>query len=452
MNRFLKTHLHILQLEEYQVLRFLNWWVKHPFEFSLSQKKPLVFTPKINLLIRLTYLFYLSLFFISFFFPLCFILLLLFLVQPFPLLFLSLFVIKPYEIINRSRVIQNIRTIIQSHPHLAVIGITGSFGKTSTKEYLYQILNTFKPTLKTPESYNTLFGIKKVIDLELLPRYYFFICEMGAYLRGEIKEICSMIPPQYALLTAIGTQHLERFKNLSNTTLAKFELIDAVAPQNALVNLDNELIRNHLKLKQYRHVNTYCMSNYSLTKDGADFTLIFKKTKYHFKAPVFGYSQIQNLSAAIAMSLLLPIPLETINQAVSHIKSPPHRLELKKLNQATLIDDTYSSNETGFLQVLSDLKKLSGSKAILTPGIIELGSESVAIHRQIGAILPDVFSSIYLVKNSPQTQALLQGIKLNRKKVDVKFIDSFTDYWPTVNLLSKTHAWILLENDLADQY
>jgi len=115
-----------------------------------------------------------------------------------------------------------------SKNNLKVIGITGSYGKTSTKEFLYQILRQKYKVLKTPGSYNTLFGIYKVINHELDARYDFFICEMGAYKIGEIKELCDCVLPDFAILTGINEQHLERFGKIENTIKAKFEIVETL--------------------------------------------------------------------------------------------------------------------------------------------------------------------------------------------------------------------------------
>ena len=287
----------------------------------------------------------------------------------FPLVFSALLILKPYEVINKIRTIKSVREEIAEHADLAVIGITGSFGKTSTKDFLFEILNSYQSTLKTPASYNTVFGIAKVVNLELVDSLKYFICEMGAYVRGEIKELTKMVPPDYAILTAVGTQHLERFRSLGNTTLAKFELIDVVKPSQALVNLDNELIRKQIEQKKYQGIKTYSffdkradfwIKGHEINAKGVEFELVWQKEKYKFVSPLFGTSNLQNLTAAISMALMLGVPPEKIKAVVAKIRPSAHRLELKLIKKSILIDDAYSSNEQGFKQVLADLKKLPG--------------------------------------------------------------------------------------------
>ncbi|KKT35166.1 MAG: UDP-N-acetylmuramoyl-tripeptide-D-alanyl-D-alanine ligase, partial [Candidatus Collierbacteria bacterium GW2011_GWA1_44_12] len=161
-----RTHLTVLQQEGYSISRFLSWWLSHPLTYSLSSKKGLVKTSKTGLITKLSLL-YLALINFSLFYSgqllLLLILDMVLLLAPFPLLFLSLLSLIPYEKINRYLTVERVRSAITSHSKLDVIGITGSYGKTSVKDFLCTILQPYAPTVKTPESYNTVFGIAKVV-------------------------------------------------------------------------------------------------------------------------------------------------------------------------------------------------------------------------------------------------------------------------------------------------
>lgn len=456
-----KTHLTILQQEGYSIIRTFKWWVKHPFSFSISAKKPLVYTQKARLLISLGFLSFLVLFlaFLSYKLYL-FALVGLFLLFYAPLFyyFLALLLLFPYEKWNRRRTKNIVRSTLRQHPRLKTIGITGSFGKTSVKDFLYSILDNYQSTVKTPDSYNTVFGIARVVQMEIISRTRFFLCEMGAYTRGEIAEICSMTNPEYAILTAIGTQHLERFKNLSNTTLAKFELIDAVKPQNALANIDNSLIREHLLLQKYRLVKTYSLSDpkadffvnrYRLSSTGIDFDLRYRKHTLKLTSPLFGTSNLYNLVAAASMSLMLDVPENIINKSISSLSPSPHRLEIKKFGSATLIDNAFSSNQDGFSLIINDLQKLKGKKVLITPGIIELGSQTAKIHQDLGQQASQVFDKFILVGHSDRTKNLALGI---RRPQAISYVDNAANLWPLIERLASEYDWILLENDLPDNY
>ncbi len=460
MSNPLKVHLHILQLEGYSPVRFAKWWFKHPFTFTTGAKKPLIFTFKARLILSVTFILYLLLVLLPPF-PLNFIFVFIFALEPIFLLLLSLLIIKPYEIIRRYLIVQTARHAITSLNALTVIGITGSYGKTTTKDILFEILNRYRPTLKTPESYNTVFGIAKVINFELINKDHFFICEMGAYRRGEIKELTYMVPPHYALLTSIGSQHLERFKSLKNTTLAKFELIDAVAVEHALVNLDNPHIAEHIKSAKYHGIKTFSLNNhladfyltnYEMNQSGIAFTLKHQNKKYDFVTKLFGTSNLSDLVGAISLVLLLKIPAELIKNSITTLRPSPHRLELTKIKKATLIDNAYSSNEQGFTNIITDLAKLPGKKVLITPGIIELGRETEAIHQRLGTLAAPVFDTIVLVGHSDRTKSLEKGIKETTKKTLTQYLENTSLLWPEIDKLADNNDWILLENDLPDNF
>lgn len=459
----LKSQLHILQLEGYDWKRFIRWWLSHPFTFSTSQKKPLVFTFKTRLILAVTFFLYLAVV-LYLPFPINLFTTLVLAFEPFPLLLLSLIIIKPYEILRRFFTKQTCRQSILTHPHLTIIGVTGSYGKTSTKDFLYEILSRVDQTLKTPESYNTVFGIARVIDMELHQKLHYFICEMGAYIRGEIRELTHMVPPDYAILTAVGSQHLERFKSFENTTLAKFELIDAVKPEKALVNLDNKYISNQLELPNYLGVKTYSfishtadffVKSHHFTASGSDLEVVHQNKTYYFDTKLFGTSNLENLVAAIGMAFMLGLDPKTIQSSVAQIASSPHRLELIQFGQldkskkCILIDNAYSSNEDGFMKIIADLGSLPGKKALITPGIIELGDHTRAIHEKIGREAAKVFDRIILVGRNERTENLAHGIG---QKVKIDHLPNNSSVWPTIDALAKTYDWILLENDLPDNF
>ncbi len=456
----LRAHLTALQQEGYQVGRFLTWLLKHPFESKISTKKPLSWTDKAKNITRIAVAAWIATLAGLIFYQNVFLLVMvLFGVwQPGLFLVFGAFALKPYEFWNRRRVVSSTNGFFNTRTDLKIVGITGSFGKTSVKDFLFEIMRTDSEVVKTPESYNTVFGIKKVMEYEITRKTKIFLCEMGAYTRGEIAELCIMAPPDYAVLTAIGTQHLERFGSLENTTLGKFELVDAVDPTKALVNLDNELIEIRINLEKYKDIKTYSIENSNadfyikskkLSGGLTSFDLCWENKNYTFTTKLFGSSNLSNLVGAIGMALILKAPYKQIKERVSSILPSPHRLELKKIGSCTLIDDAFSSNEQGFTNIISDLKKLPGKKAIITPGIVELGNKTVEVHKKLGSQMSDVFEDIYLVGKSERTGAIIEGLG---PKSAYKIIENDTNLWKIIEKLAADHDWILLENDLTDIY
>jgi UDP-N-acetylmuramoyl-tripeptide--D-alanyl-D-alanine ligase len=154
----------------------------------------------------------------------------------------------PLERRINKRYIEDAKRILRKTPRPIVIGVTGSYGKTSTKYFLQKLLSFKFNTLMTPESFNSTLGVVKTLRTQLKPIHEVFICEMGAKGAGEIKEICDIVEPRYGVITSIGPQHLESFKTLENVIETKFELADALPEEGALFLIcDNDHIRNKLR-------------------------------------------------------------------------------------------------------------------------------------------------------------------------------------------------------------
>ena len=149
------------------------------------------------------------------------------------------------------------------------------------------------------------------------------------------------------------------------------------------------------------------------------------------------------------MAFMLGIDPKTIQKSVLEITPSPHRLQLISLGKCILIDNAYSSNEIGFTKIIADLKSLPGKKALITPGIIELGTHTASIHEKIGREAAGVFDRIILVGHSERTKNLACGIG---QKVKVDYLTNNSSVWPTIDVLAKTYDWILLENDLPDNF
>ncbi len=331
---------------------------------------------------------------------------------------------------KKEQIIKQATEKIKNRPDLLIIGITGSYGKSSTKEMLYDILFGSKKfsggsesvqagaasgkILKTPKNINTPIGIAQMVLSELKDHHKIFIVEMGAYKKGEIEEICEITPPGIGVLTGINEQHLALFGNLQKTVSAKFELISSLPAEGlAVLNTDNvnikEKIRNlnasdyknagALKEKISRPLMVKNIINYSATekadiyaanidmkRNALEFDVIFDKEKARFYSPLAGAQNIYNILAASAVALTLGITLKEIAEMAKNILPREKTMsEYEGKNGVFLIADTYNSNPNGVMAALDYLNVYSGKKIIVFGGIIELGRASQEIHRKIGA-------------------------------------------------------------------
>jgi UDP-N-acetylmuramoyl-tripeptide--D-alanyl-D-alanine ligase len=470
----LKYYLLIFQLEAYRVLRFLRWIGSH-IGFKPEPNKEPVWTPKAKQLYGLSIFVFVSVcaYLIStqnLIIALAIIVILWF--NIYVCLILALAIIKPYEIINRLRVKQLIKSKIKSLKEkygLTVIGITGSFGKTSSKIVIGQVLPKCHIT---PKSYNTMFGIFKTIDYELNKRYKFFVCEMGAYKRGDVKEFCELVSQDIGVLTGINEQHLERFGSIENTIQAKFEILTTLHPGGTgILNLDNELVRTNL----HRFIQDLQKKNISLigySVDGQNsqdckevlsvkswsiengksiFELPYKNEVYKVTTSLVGRGHLSNILAAIAVALSCGENINDVIARVGTIKQIPHRLELRSMPGITILDDTYSSNPSGFREALDTLNRFQGTKVLITPGIVELGEKALEIHKEIGSLAASICDEIVLVGSSHNLNAMKDGI-LSVGYNDNKITQLSGRAKVQEFLRDKSNTVVLMENDLPDQY
>jgi UDP-N-acetylmuramoyl-tripeptide--D-alanyl-D-alanine ligase len=450
-------YLHIFQLDEYNPQKLIIWVLHHYFVRETENKKPLIWTPKAKMIYYFSIVITILMTgILTFFFKLFgFIIGVVFATQAYIPLMLSYFLLLPLERYQKRKIKRDTEKKIQKIPRLRIIGITGSYGKTSMKEFLYHILKTKYKVLKTPESYNTPYGIAKVVNYELNDSYDYFICEMGAYRRGEIKEICDMIHPQYGILTGINEQHLESFGSLQNTILEKFELIDALPADGfGIINGDNDNIVKQSKIykttlvKYGFHDKTFTLSHLKTNTHGSTFTLVLNGKSYTTTTKLIGTPNIQNILGAATMSYKLGIKPEIIVAAIETLKPVPHRLEIKEFSNMTLIDNAYNSNVDGFKASIKILTNFTQPTIFITPGIVDLGKATYTIHKELGSLLNTV-DYLILVGKSERTKGLYDGLQKKEKAIT---IDTLQEVWQTIEKLKLKHPVILLENDLPDNY
>ncbi|MFC1649142.1 Mur ligase family protein [Patescibacteria group bacterium] len=281
-----------------------------------------------------------------------------------------------------------------------VIGVTGSYGKSSTKEFIYQLIKDHKPALRSYKNHNTVFGLGRTIVDDLKSRHKYFIAEMGAYKRGEIEEIAAFIRPDIAVITGIEPQHLELFGSLENIKKAKFELVDALDEGEAVINVSSKNARDFVKRAKTRKdikVFTYGLSDtadsgfsdltvdmvgkvFGVSENGLDLEITFKGKKNIIKTGLCQVFLLENLLGAVLVSKINGLSWSEIKRSAKNIKPPERTTTVTKKGKNTVIDDSYNSTPKGFSSALELLKTFRGDKYVLTPGIIELGDETETVH------------------------------------------------------------------------
>ncbi len=354
-----------------------------------------------------------------------------------------------------------------------IIGITGSYGKTSTKYILNQILSKKNNVLMTPNSYNTPMGICKVIRGKLTSEHEFFIVEMGAYKRGDIKTLCQLAPPEIGILTAVGPQHLERFKSIENTAIAKYELIEALPIGGlAVINNDNEICAELADKTVRVNVKRYSAKAKEIDDDtidirASDIKHSHKGLSFNVSAAGIGTTEIttrligqhnvSNILAAIAVSLHCGMSLDDTQAAIRELEPVPHRLELKPSDTGVIvIDDSFNSNPEGAkaaLEVLTDFVNENGGKKVLvTPGMVELGEREYDENKKLGSHAAKVCDLVILVGDET-TEPILDGLKhQNYPEQQIRRVKNLAEVQLQLTKNLRAGDVVLFENDLPDNY
>jgi UDP-N-acetylmuramoyl-tripeptide--D-alanyl-D-alanine ligase len=376
-------------------------------------------------------------------------------------------VMYPVEASFRQHFISSAKRIVRDHPNLQVVAVTGSFGKTSTKEIIAHILSSHHHVLKTPRSFNTMMGICKVIREDLRPDHDVFVVEMGAYKKGEIKRLCELTPPHIGVLTAVGPQHLERFKTLERVAEAKYELMEHLPPSGkGIFNGDDPICRglserpasftaSRYGLDQTDNSLNVWARNVTITEQGTEFDLCTDAgASSHVVTSLLGQHNVSNILAGVTVALAFGLTLPEIARAITTLEPIEHRLQrIQGAGGVTVIDDAYNANPAGVRMALDVLERLPGGrKVLITPGMVELGDREEEEHLRMGALAAEVCDYVILV-GIERTRALATGLRERGFPTDhlatVKNLDEATRHLQTV---VKPGDVVLFENDLPDTY
>ena len=429
-------------------------------------KKPLVYTNRVKRMLFTTFLIYVAAILLSLLaggygIQVCeIVLLVLFVLQPFLVLLVNL-INRPVETRIDQHYIDDAARILREMPNLTIIGVTGSYGKTSVKYFLSTLLSAQYNVLHTPGNYNTTLGVVRTIREQMKPFHEIFVCEMGAREVGDIKEICDLVHPGYGIITSIGPQHLQSFHTIENIIGTKFELADAV-PENGKVflNYDNDYIRTHKIDKNVVSYGTmgddisYKAYDIAVSPRGSSFKMRDDKgDEYEFHTRLVGNHNVQNIAGAIAVAHTLGIPMEKLRYPVKQLESVPHRLQLVKQGSRILLDDSYNSNKNGFKAALDTLAMFKELRILMTPGMVELGEKQYDENKEVGVYAADKCDYAVLV-GKEQTKPIQDGLKeAGFAGSRMIVVDTLQEAFQMVNAIpDERQKVVLIENDLPDNY
>lgn len=328
-----------------------------------------------------------------------------------------------------------------------VIGVTGSFGKTSVKNILAAMLSQKYQVVTTPASYNTPQGIAKAINDQTITQSGVFIAEMGARNKGDIAKLCTICPPDYALITGVCAQHLESFKTIENVIATKAEII-AATKRTCYISAD---AFENFKGFGGDIRRCECVSDVVTGADGTQFTLTLGGESVKVKTCLLGEHSAYNIGLCACLAYELGVTLNEIALAISQLTFIDHRLQLIKSNGINIIDDGYNSNPVGALAAVDTLKLFSGKKVVVTPGLVELGVLEQEANEELGAYL--VGLDCVILVGETLVKAVEKGYSDNggdmERLIQVSDLASAQDRLK--DILQKGDT-VLFLNDLPSQY
>jgi len=374
--------------------------------------------------------------------------------------FLAYFITWPIEKLISRSYINRAKKKLAERKDLKVIGITGSFGKTSVKNILSTILSEKYKICPTPSSYNTPLGLAKTILSNLKDDDEIFIAEMGAKQVGDISELCEMVKPNVAVVTGVGNQHLLTFGTVENIVKTKSELVEFVLEQkgNVYVNTDGgfagEIAEKYPKVTSVSlEKNRFNISEIVTSKNGSSFVLELDGKKKKCKTILLGKHNISNILLACSVAIDLGLSFDEIVSGIEKLHSVSHRLEIIKSSSIyTIIDNSYNSSVQGSEASIEVLSQFEGKKFVITPGLVELGKEQFNANFEFGKSMAKVCDYV-IVDSTINFDAINSGLLFaGFDKSHILRAGSLSQAVKVLNTLAEPDDVVLFENDLPDNY
>jgi UDP-N-acetylmuramoyl-tripeptide--D-alanyl-D-alanine ligase len=344
-----------------------------------------------------------------------------------------------------------------------IIGITGSYGKSSSKAMLGHILQFDAPTLAASGSINTLMGVTRHIREELVFGHKFMVVEMGAFQRGSIRRLCELTPPAAGLITAVGDMHLERFGSTEEIVKAKRELAEAVPPGGTLVvNADSPGALRIARGAADRQVLLYGeqspedldtrLEQVHFSKQGTTFVLRTRDGVYRCATPLLGRPIILNLAGAFTLASALGMHPDVIVAALRTLKPVSNRLEVLEERGIIWIRDAYNSNQFGFRAALEVAAALpAGRRFLVTPGVIELGPDQATVNRAL-AVDAAAVCDMTVVVSDTNREAFVAGFREAGQEERLVAVSNRAAAFAWLRDTLRDGDAVILENDLPDLY
>lgn len=346
-----------------------------------------------------------------------------------------------------------------------VVGITGSYGKTSTKFAIERLIGPPGAALATPGSFNTPLGVCRTINERLAPEHRFFVVEMGAYGEGEIADLMRFVRPTIGVLTAVGPVHLERFGSMDAIRRGKYEVVRDLPPEGvAVMNSDDLEVRKladgteHVRVVRFgldaAGAPDVTATGVEVHARGTRFTVVDRRSGARAAADtkLLGRHSIGHVLAAVAVGLEAGRSLDEMADAIVRLEPVEHRLQLiEGTGGVVVIDDAYNSNPAGAAAAVEVLREMPARRrVVVTPGIVELGERAAEENERFGRLAGEVADHVIVVARLNR-DALVAGAEAGGR-AEVTAVGTLAEATERLATILGPGDVVLFENDLSDQY
>lgn len=379
------------------------------------------------------------------------------------IVYAAAYAMRPVEKSINDYYMNDARDILSKRDDLIKVGITGSFGKTSTKFILAAILSEKYDVLATPSSFNTPMGLTRVIREQLGPHHQVFLAEMGARHAGDILELCELVHPKYGVITSVGAQHLETFGDVETVANTKFELIESLPRDGvAFFAADGgyvDALFERAQCEKYRaglgggYLSMYA-EDIKTGQHGSTFTLCDGEgARVKCRTRMLGRHNIENIVLSAMVARRLGLTMEEIARGIGKTQPVEHRLQLiAGAGGMTIIDDAFNSNPVGAKAALDVLRDFPGRRLIVTPGMVEQGEKEYELNFMFGQQLCGSCDEAILV-GKKHTAPIYQGaISAGFDRAHIYRVSSLEEATGLLGQMGRPGDVVLFENDLPDNY
>lgn len=372
----------------------------------------------------------------------------------------------PITAFAKSILVSRAKKKLQTLKKLKIIAITGSWGKTSAKQVLRSTLGKKYTVESTPGNINTPIGIARYLLKNVNETTDIFLVEMGAYHKGNIRELCELTPPDMAIITAIGPAHLERFGSLEAIIRTKFEIVrHSKSEAKIFLSGENEHIEQHYKEhlgdRKFSLFAAHDMQDAVTVKPG----ILLLDDPHHpvrevayegttYSLPILGAYIAEYAALALLIGKELGLTEKEVFASLQQMQPVEHRLQpiYNAQSDILVIDDSYNGNPEGVRAACEILSVSSGRRKVyITPGLVELGEKAIEVHKELGAIIGKAADMLILIRN-PNTEALAKGAQSVKAKIKIKWYNRAQDAHAALPQLLKKGDLALFQNDLTENY